>query len=124
MMQNSNTINVGVVGATGYTGLELVKILLKHPNFHLAYIANSEGGTTMNELHPSLTGICEDEVKKADIDKMSVVCELVFLALPHKTAMAYVKPLMAKGVKVVDLSADYRLPLEVYEECYCPHTDV
>jgi len=124
MMQNSNTINVGVVGATGYTGLELVKILLKHPNFHLAYIANSEGGTTMNELHPSLTGICEDEVKKADIDEMSAVCELVFLALPHKTAMAYVKPLIANGVKIVDLSADYRLPLEIYEEFYCPHTDV
>jgi N-acetyl-gamma-glutamyl-phosphate reductase len=48
---------------------------------------------------------------------------LIFLALPHKTAMAYVKPLMAKGVKVVDLSADYRLDLQTYEEFYCPHTD-
>ena len=123
MMQNPKTINVGVVGATGYTGLELVKILLKHPYFHLAYIANSEGGTTIDELHPSLSGICEDEVKKADVEEMSEICELVFLALPHKTAMAYVKPLIAKGVKVVDLSADYRLPLEVYEEFYCPHTD-
>lgn len=122
MAQNSK-INVGVVGATGYTGLELVKMLVKHPYFHLAYIANSEGGTTINKLHPSLSGVCEGEVKKADIDEMALTCKLVFLALPHKTAMAYVKPLMEKGVKVVDLSADYRLPQDIYEEFYCPHTD-
>ncbi|QOP46692.1 N-acetyl-gamma-glutamyl-phosphate reductase [Sulfurimonas paralvinellae] len=117
-------MNVGIVGATGYTGLELVKMLVKHPRFQLAYIANSEGDTTINELHPSLSGVCEDKVEKADVDAIAKHCELVFLALPHKTAMAYVKPLIAKGVKVVDLSADYRLPLDIYEEFYCPHTDV
>jgi len=117
-------INVGVVGATGYTGLELVKMLVKHPIFHLAYIANSEGGTTINKLHPSLNGVCEDEVHCADIDTMASACDLVFLALPHKTAMAYVKPLIEKGVKVVDLSADYRLPQDIYEAFYCPHTDI
>jgi len=114
---------VGIVGATGYTGLELVKLLLKHPSFELVYIANSEGGVTINELHPSLSGVCEDEVHCADIDTMAAVCDLIFLALPHKTAMAYVKPLLQKGVKVVDLSADYRLPQDIYEEFYCPHTD-
>jgi len=114
---------VGVVGATGYTGLELVKMLVKHPAFELVYIANSEGGTTINALHPSLNGVCEAEVHRADIDTMAALCDLVFLALPHKTAMAYVKPLIAKGVKVVDLSADYRLPQDVYEAFYCPHVD-
>lgn len=117
-------VNVGIVGATGYTGLELVKMLLKHPKFHLNYIANSEGGTTINKLHPSLNGVCEDEVVKADVETIAKECELVFLALPHKTAMAYVKPLIAKGLKVVDLSADYRLTQDVYEEYYVPHTDV
>ncbi len=116
-------IRVGIVGATGYTGLELVKILLKHPQFELAYIANSEGGTTINRLHPSLNGICEDVVHKADVAEMATQCELVFLALPHKTAMAYVKPLLHKGVKVVDLSADYRLDLQTYETFYCEHID-
>ena len=116
-------IEVGIVGATGYTGLELVKILLNHPKFHLAYIANSEGNTTINRLHPSLNGVCEDTVEKADTKKMSQLCELVFLAVPHKTAMAYVKPLMELGVKVVDLSADYRLTQNLYEEFYVPHTD-
>lgn len=119
-----NSINVGIVGATGYTGLELVKMLLKHPLFNLNYIANSEGGTTINALHPSLNGVCEDEVKKADVDDIALSCDLVFLALPHKTAMVFVKPLLAKGVKVVDLSADYRLTKEVYEEFYTEHSDV
>jgi N-acetyl-gamma-glutamyl-phosphate reductase len=114
---------VGVVGASGYTGLELVKILINHPKFQLSYVANSEGGTTLDTLHPSLNGVCDMTVVKADMDEVAKNCELVFLALPHKTAMAYVKPLIAKGVKVVDLSADYRLPFETYEEYYCPHTD-
>jgi len=118
-----SVINVGVIGASGYTGLELVKILINHPEFTLAYVANSEGGTTIDKLHPSLSGVCELEVQKADIDAAAKACELVFLALPHKTAMAYVKPLIAKGVKVVDLSADYRLPQDIYEEFYTPHTD-
>ena len=117
-------INVGVVGATGYTGLELVKILINHPTFHLNYIANSEGGININALHPCLNGVCNDEVQRADVNEIAKNCELVFLAVPHKTAMAYVKPLMALGVKVVDLSADYRLTQEVYEEFYVPHTDV
>ena len=118
-----NVINVGIIGASGYTGLELVKILIKHPEFNLNYVANSEGSTTINELHPSLNGVCDLEVKKADIEDVVLHCELVFLALPHKTAMEFVKPLLKKGVKVVDLSADYRLSKEVYEEFYCPHSD-
>jgi len=118
-----SVINVGIIGASGYTGLELVKILIKHPKFKLNYVANSDGGATLGELHPSLGGVCDLEVKKADVEDVVLHCELVFLALPHKTAMAFVKPLIAKGVKVVDLSADYRLPLDIYEEFYCPHTD-
>jgi N-acetyl-gamma-glutamyl-phosphate reductase len=98
-------------------------MLVLHPVFELVYIANSEGGTTINVLHPSLTGVCEDVVHQADVQEIAKQCELVFLALPHKTAMAYVKPLIASGVKVVDLSADYRLPQDIYEAFYVPHTD-
>ena len=116
-------IRVGIVGATGYTGLELVKMLISHPIFELSYIANSEGGTTINSLHPCLNGVCEDEVQKADVSIISKACDLVFLAVPHMTAMEFVKPLISNGVKVVDLSADYRLTQEVYEEFYVPHTD-
>lgn len=118
-----SVINVGIIGATGYTGLELVKILINHPQFHLNYVANSEGGISLSELHPSLSGVYECAVQKADVDAVVENCELVFLAVPHQTAMAFVKPLLAAGVKVVDLSADYRLPQDIYEEFYCPHTD-
>jgi N-acetyl-gamma-glutamyl-phosphate reductase len=118
-----SAINVGVIGASGYTGLELVKILINHPKFNLSYLANSEGNSMLSDLHPSLKGVYDCEVKKADIDECAVACELVFLAVPHQTAMAYVKPLLACGMKVVDLSADYRLPQDIYENFYCPHTD-
>ncbi len=118
-----NAINVGIIGASGYTGLELVKMLHEHPKFELVYIANSEGGGRIDQLHPALRGVCDMEVKKADAKEAARVCELVFLALPHKTAMAFVKPLVAHGCRVVDLSADYRLPLETYEKYYTQHTD-
>jgi len=118
-----SAFNVGIIGATGYTGLELVKILIKHPKFTLNYIANSEGNTTINQLHPSLNGVCELKVEKADAQECAKACELVFLALPHQTAMVFVKPLLANGVKVVDLSADYRLKQDAYEKFYTPHLD-
>ena len=116
-------IDVGIIGVSGYTGLELLKILIYHPTFLLTYVANSEGGESVDELHPSLKSICALDVQKADVDECVRSCELVFLALPHKTAMAYVKPLIAKGIKVVDLSADYRLPQDIYESFYTSHTD-
>jgi len=119
----SQKIKVGIVGATGYTGLELVKMLVQHSGFELSYIANSEGGTTIDALHPSLSGVCEQEVQKADVLEIAKSCDLVFLAVPHMTAMAFVKPLMELGVRVVDLSADYRLPQDVYEAFYQPHSD-
>jgi len=116
-------LNVSVVGATGYTGLELVKILINHPAFNLTYIANSSGDTTIQELHPCLESVLSQDVEKADAKKISEVSELCFLALPHKTSMSFAKELLALGVKVVDLSADYRLELETYEKHYCPHED-
>jgi N-acetyl-gamma-glutamyl-phosphate reductase len=118
-----SAINVGVIGASGYTGLELVKILINHPRFNLAYLANSEGGMTLSELHPSLMGVYECDISKADARDAAQKCSLVFLALPHQTAMDFVIPLRELGVKVVDLSADYRLPQDIYETFYCPHKD-
>jgi len=116
-------LDVSIVGATGYTGLELVKILINHPKFNITYIANSEGGTTIDKLHPSLTDVLDMDVKKANPNEIAKVSKLCFLALPHKTAMSFAKELISLGVKVVDLSADYRLELDTYEEYYCPHQD-
>ena len=54
-----SVVNVGIIGASGYTGLELVKILINHPKFKLNYVSNSEGNTTIDKLHPSLSGVCD-----------------------------------------------------------------
>lgn len=119
-----NRINVGIIGVSGYTGLELVKMLISHPIFNLVYCANTEGATTVAELHPSLLGVCDLSVEKADSERAAQLCELIFLALPHKTAMQSAKALLERGIKVVDLSADYRLSAENYEAFYCEHEDL
>lgn len=116
-------INVAIVGASGYTGLELIKILINHPKFNITYIANSEGGVNVTDLHPSLDGVLDMDVQKADANEISKVADLAFLALPHKASMGFAKQLLALDIKVVDLSADYRLQLDTYEEHYCPHED-
>ncbi len=115
--------NVAVIGASGFTGLELIKILIAHPKFDLTYIANSEGGTILEKLHPSLKGVFDIDISKADAKEVAKKAKLAFLALPHKTAMGFAKELLSLGVKVVDLSADYRLELDTYERYYCKHED-
>ncbi|MGM0622952.1 MAG: N-acetyl-gamma-glutamyl-phosphate reductase [Campylobacterota bacterium] len=112
-------MQVGVIGASGYTGLELIKMLIQHPKFTLSYVANSEGGCTVSQLHPSLEEIVDMEVEIADIRRANEL-DLVFLALPHKTAFSFAKDLTCK---VVDLSADYRLDVDLYEKYYCTHGD-
>ncbi len=120
----SAKIKVGIVGVSGYTGLELAKMLISHPHFELVYASNTEGGTTLGALHPSLLGVIDLRVEKADSKRAAELCELVFLALPHKAAMSTAKELLALGVKVVDLSADYRTSKESYEANYCQHEDI
>lgn len=119
-----SAINVGIIGVSGYTGLELVKILLNHDVFNLVYAANTEGNTTLAKLHLALDGVFDMEVSAVDLDIAASKCELIFLALPHKTAMQSAKVLLERGVKVVDLSADYRLSQENYENFYCLHEDI
>jgi N-acetyl-gamma-glutamyl-phosphate reductase len=116
-------INVAVVGVSGYTGLELLKILIAHPKFNITYIANSNSNSNIATIHPALQNIINIEVNKIDIDKLASVANIVFLALPHKTSMSFVKKLIPLGLKIIDLSADYRLNLENYEKYYCLHED-
>ncbi len=116
-------VDVGIVGASGYTGLELIKMLLIHPRFNLKYLATTSGDTLIEKIHPSLVDVISFPVEKASIESVVEHCELVFLALPHKASMGFAKELINQGVKVVDLSADYRLDLETYEKHYCEHED-
>jgi len=114
-------IDVAIVGASGFTGLELIKILLNHPYFEIKALFGSEGGERIEEIYPSLKGVFECEIQKSDVEEIAKY-GLVFLAVPHKTAMALVKELYGK-TKIVDFSADYRLKQNNYEEYYCAHTD-
>ncbi|MBL0687439.1 MAG: N-acetyl-gamma-glutamyl-phosphate reductase [Sulfurospirillum sp.] len=114
---------VAIIGASGYTGLELIKILYSHPKFKITYIGTSKGGEKLSELHPSLKDIVKLDVSKSDAKMVAKMADLVFLALPHKTAMGFAKELISLHVRVVDLSADYRLKIETYEKFYCPHDD-
>ena len=120
----SKSIDVAVIGASGYTGLELLKILIHHPVFTITYVATSEGGVSLDALHPSLKDVFTCSVEKADVAQIASRCDVVFLALPHQASMSFVKELLPRGVKIVDLSADYRLEQQTYEQYYCPHEDV
>ncbi len=118
------SIKVAIIGVSGYTGLELVKLILTHPVFEISYLATSKGDTTIETLHPSLESVIHKSVDRVDVDKIAKCSDLVFLALPHKTAMSVAKEFISKNIKVVDLSADYRLELDTYESAYCPHEDI
>ena len=102
-------ITVGVVGATGYTGVELLRILVQHSEVTIkAVTSRSEAGTAVSAMFPNLRehlniNFCEPE------PEILTECDLVFFATPHGTAMSMVPNLLAKGVKVIDLSADFRI---------------
>jgi len=113
---------VAIVGATGYTGAELIKILLNHPKFEIKTLFSSQGGEKIEEIYPAFKGVFEKEVKKADIADIAKH-DLVFLAVPHKTAMDFVIELMNEDIKIVDFSADYRLTQTNYEDFYVKHID-
>ncbi len=116
-------IDVAIVGASGYTGVELIKLLLNHPKFNISYIGTSEGEESIEKLHPALLDIANLKIEKSNAEKIAKNCKLAFLALPHKTAMSFAKELLKLNVKVVDLSADYRLSLKSYEKFYEKHID-
>jgi N-acetyl-gamma-glutamyl-phosphate reductase len=103
---------VGLVGVTGYTGIELARLLARHEGMELVRATSrSEAGKSLSELFPSLAGfpIGDVVVSVPDVADLAEACELVFLAVPHGTAMDMAAELVARGVKVVDLSADFRI---------------
>ena len=103
------TIKVGIVGGTGYTGIELLRILARHPQIELNVITSrKEAGSRVDQLFPSLRGavtLAFSDPEKADLGR----CDLVFFATPNTVAMGQAKALLESGVRVVDLSADFRI---------------
>lgn len=113
------TNDVGIIGATGYTGSELTRILTQHEKINLKMITSkSFAGKKISDIHPYLEGICDMELSKISLDKVSDL-DLVFLALPHGVSMKYVKDIGLDGPKIVDLSGDFRLKNKsTYEKWY------
>lgn len=117
---------IGVVGATGYTGLELIRLLLRHPYVQLsALTAERYIGQPIWKVFPSLLKEINLTCQPLEADPLAERCDFIFTALPHKAAMEVVPSFLQKGIKVVDLSADFRLrDAQVYEEWYEKHTAV
>jgi len=101
---------VAIIGATGYNGLDLIRILVGHEGAEIVYLGSrSEERPKISSVHPSLLGVCDMVVEPLDMDVLAKRADAALLGVPHTAAMEYVPELLAKGVKVIDLSADYRL---------------
>jgi N-acetyl-gamma-glutamyl-phosphate reductase len=117
-------IKVGIVGGTGYTGVELLRLLAVHPDVQLTAITSrKEDGLPVADMYPSLRGrvdLAFSAPEKADL----AACDVVFFATPHGVAMAQAPALLAAGVKVIDLAADFRIKDQAtFEQWYkIPHT--
>src|SRR5438876_6614849 len=119
-------IRVGIVGGTGYTGVELLRLLAVHPQAELrAITSRKEAGTPVAEMFPSLRGLPQlAQLKYSDAAQADLKgCEVVFFATPHGVAMAQARELTGAGVKIIDLAADFRLkdPAEFEQWYKMPH---
>ena len=102
-------IKVGIVGGTGYTGVELLRLLVAHPGAEIALITSrAESGRRVDDLFPSLRGHIALSFSDPDDDALAA-CDVVFFATPHNVAMRSVPTLLAAGTRVIDLSADFRI---------------
>ena len=113
-------LNVGIVGVSGYTGEELIRILVNHPKVKISGLFSSSAcGSPIAEIFPEFSSHLDLVCLKPDIKNIVDKCGLVFLALPHTTSMDLVPQLVKAGKRVIDLSADYRLKdFKVYEKFY------
>lgn len=112
-------IKVGIVGGTGYTGVELLRLLAQHPQAELCAITSrADAGTPVSQMFPSLrgyVGLCFTHPEEAHLDQ----CDLVFFATPNGIAMQQARALLDKGVRVIDLAADFRIQdVAVWEKWY------
>jgi N-acetyl-gamma-glutamyl-phosphate reductase len=113
-------LKVSIVGATGYAGKELVKILMNHPKVELVYLTSSTyTGKNIDEVFSEFLNKLDKKLTNLDLELISHDSDLLFTALPHTVSMDVVPELLKKGVKVIDLSADYRIKNPaVYKEWY------
>jgi len=114
-----NKFKVGIVGGTGYTGVELLRLLANHPNVSVELITSrSEAGVHVTDMFPNLRGFYDLAFQEPDITLFKQ-CDLIFFATPNGVAMKQVHALLDAGVKVIDLAADFRIKdIAVWEKWY------
>jgi len=117
-------IKVGIVGGTGYTGVELLRLLSQHPHIELTAITSrKEDGMPVADMYPNLRGRVALAFSTPENARLTD-CDVVFFATPHGVAMAQAKELLAAGTRIIDLAADFRLQdTAVFERWYkMPHS--
>ncbi|HET8807267.1 MAG TPA: N-acetyl-gamma-glutamyl-phosphate reductase, partial [Methylophaga sp.] len=117
-------IKVAIVGGTGYTGVELLRLLVNHPEVEIRLITSrSEAGMPVADMFPNLRGHLDLQFSEPD-EAALAECDVVFFATPHTVAMSGVPALLKRGVRVIDLSADFRLKdTDLWAQWYnTPHT--
>ena len=122
-MSVAQKVKTAIVGASGYSGEELVRLLLGHPHAELTAVTSRQyAGQTLAAIFPRFAGnAVADSLQftEPNVEALAEAAEVIFLALPHGVAAEFAKPLLAAGAKVIDLSADFRLnDASVYEEFY------
>lgn len=119
-------IKIGIVGITGYGGIELFRLLKKHPHADISILSSrSNKGTKINQIYPHLNGF-DDLITESSPEEMAEECDCIFTATPHGGAsIPYAQEAVKKDKKIIDLSADFRLKdKDIYETWYkCKHTD-
>lgn len=119
-MGDMGRVPVGIIGASGYGGVQLVRLLIDHPGVELAYLGgDSSAGQAFAEIYPHLNHRVNQVIEPIDLEQIAARCQVVFLSLPNGLACQMAPTLLEKGCKVLDLSADYRFSnLETYETWY------
>ena len=112
-------IDVGIVGGSGYTGGELLRLLANHPEVKVTAVTSRKlSGKPVSLVHPHLKNIYSLNFEALSAKEAAERCDIVFTGVPHGTAMDWVPELLDAGTRVIDLSSDYRLPTDVFEKTY------
>ena len=113
-------IKAGIIGATGYAGQELIRLLYNHSNVEIIHLSSrSYAGMKLSEVYPNFTGIIDKELAGLDAQQMADDCDVIFFALPHGLAADQISEELLEKTKIIDLGADFRLKdKEVYEDWY------
>ena len=117
-------VRVGIVGASGYTGAELVRILCGHPQVRLTVLTSRQyAGERFDSLYPALSGCTDLELETYSAEGVCAKADIIFTALPHQLPMTIVPEILKDGRRVIDLSADFRFSdPRAYEAAYQPHS--